>query len=144
MQDQLRLFGCSVRRTFPSGVPDATASPPPQTTCALPGTLGATVQLGSCGSFQCGGCAVWQSCDTVLGLCRGSPPLNVSTVPATGGTEAWVVAVAVAVPLAALLGVGGALLLLWLHRRRTAAYDHSTNKALSRSGLAAVKMNDTM
>ena len=83
-------------------------------------------------------------CDAVFGLCR-SPPLFVSpnltltatTAAATSGSE-WIIAVAVAVPVA-LLGVLAALLIVLRHRRGTAVYDRKANQALKESSLTALR-----
>jgi hypothetical protein len=119
--------------------------------CAAQGTLGTLVQPSACVAFHCN-CAVGQTCDPVFGLCQGfaffnSPNL---TLPATtaassvGGTPAWIIGVAVAVPVTVLLGVGLALVLLWQHRRSTAAYDSIINKALGKSGIENMQAKDQL
>jgi hypothetical protein len=101
--------------------------------CPTPGTLGLVSKPGDC-TLPCSGCSGTQTCDAVFGLCHGASLLSVdqstTAASAAGGGNAWLIPVAVAVPLAVLVGVAAAIAIVVAHRRSTAAYDRTANTEL--------------
>jgi hypothetical protein len=111
----------------------------------------------SCDAPQCADCALGQTCDARLGVCQGaaivvaaSETSNQTDSATTSGIagptqtadrDAWVVAVAVTVPVVVLCGVAVALLIVFLMRRKQARYDSTTNAQLRENQLHALRTN---
>ena len=138
---QLQTYPFLHRHTFQLCTSDK-ANSPPGFICPSGGTLGTVLVPTECPPDLPCDCPASQTCDTAFGLCRGAPFFSNPnlTLPTTAAaTDAWVIAVAVAVPAAVLLGVAAALLVVYLHRRNTASYDLTANAALKESNLAAIR-----
>jgi hypothetical protein len=117
--------------------------------CPSQGSLGAVLQVGVCPVFSCTSCQLGQTCDVAFGLCKGallfnSPNLTLAATTTTpsAAVETWVIAVAVVVPAVVLLGVAGAVLLVYLRRREAARYDGKTNAELRDNQMQAMRTNN--